>query len=122
MSIRNVILVGHCGFDAGALRRFVQTHLPQVALGEAQASAELAEAGPDTLLLINRVLDGDFDCDNGIDLIHRLGQRKDPPRMILISNYADAQASAEAAGARPGFGKSQLRDPRAAERLLAAAQ
>ena len=36
---------------------------------------------------------------------------------MLISNLADAQAEAVAAGAQTGFGKSQLRD-QATEQLL----
>lgn len=121
MSVREVILVGHCGFDAGALRRFAQTQLPEARIGEAYEAASLDTAGADCLLLINRVLDGSFADESGTELIRRLASRPDPPRMLLISNYADAQAAAEAAGAKPGFGKSELRDPVAAQRLRDAA-
>ena len=37
--------------------------------------------------------------------------------MLLISNHDDAQEQAIAAGARPGFGKSQIPEPETAEIL-----
>ena len=40
--------------------------------------------------------------------------------MMLVSNFEDAQAEAEAAGALPGFGKTQMYDPRTRERILGA--
>ncbi len=116
-AIRRIALVGHCGFDAAALRRFVQAHAPDVAVSDIDDAADLDDLGPDTLLLVNRLLDGRFDADSGIDLIRAVAARAGAPRCLLISNYADAQASAVAAGARPGFGKSELRDPAAAQRL-----
>ena len=54
-----------------------------------------------------RALDGDFDAADGIELISRFSARG-AGRMMLISNYSDAQADAIKAGALPGFGKSEL--------------
>jgi hypothetical protein len=86
---------------------------------QAQAVEEASRAN---LLLINRVLDGEFADDSGVELIRRLAGGagggavggaggKDGMRatLMLVSNYADAQAEAVAAGggaAVPGFGKS----------------
>lgn len=71
-----------------------------------QAAEASAEAG--SLLLINRVLDGRFEASNGIDLIKHLKAKNADSKLILISNYADAQQSAEDAGALKGFGKSDV--------------
>lgn len=60
------------------------------------------------LLLINRVIDGDFESTSGVRLIEELSQMSDPPLMMLISNYPEAQNEAVAAGAIRGFGKAQL--------------
>jgi hypothetical protein len=44
----------------------------------------------------------------GVDLIKRIKDRKFEVKMMLVSNYPDAQAEAIAAGALPGFGKREL--------------
>ena len=41
--------------------------------------------------------------------------------MLLVSNFEDAQAQAEAAGAMPGFGKSDLYHDDTTQRLKDAA-
>ncbi len=65
---------------------------------------------PEDLLLVNRELDGRFDTQSGIDLISQVAKQSDPPVTMLISNFQDAQSQAVTAGAKPGFGKSQLYD------------
>lgn len=71
------------------------------------------------LMLVNRVLDGDFADADGIALIARLGRRNPPVRGLLVSNYADAQSSAEAVGALAGFGKRDIGSPWVLERIRA---
>ncbi len=81
-----------------------------------EAFAAVAGGGYD-LVLVNRILDADG--DSGLSLIRRL-QADDATRSVpvmLVSNYADAQAEATALGARPGFGKSALREPATLEML-----
>ena len=39
---------------------------------------------------------------------------------MLVSNYADAQKQAVAAGARPGFGKAELNSSKAVDAIAAA--
>ena len=120
-NIQHVVLVGHCGFDSGQLRRAVQTALPDAAIHSVNSDDELqSHLEADRLLLVNRALDGDFAAADGIGLIHAL-PREDGPRAMLISNYADAQASAKAAGACEGFGKNDLGTSTAAKRLTQAA-
>ena len=72
---------------------------------------------PNTLLLVNRVLDGDFPNDSGLDLIRQIRQQPNPPLTMLISNYPEAQAEAVSAGALPGFGKTQLYQESTKQRL-----
>jgi len=48
-------------------------------------------------------------CDvPGVDLIGELRPAHPGVAWMLVSNHADAQAAAVAAGALPGFGKSEL--------------
>lgn len=123
MPIQQVVLVGHCGFDSGAIARAVAAALPGVPITSADDSTTLARvARPDALLLINRVLDYGFNTSNGVDLIRALREQADAPRCVLISNYPDAQQAAEDAGALPGFGKNDLGRAAATQRLKAAAE
>ena len=121
-AVMTVALVGHCGPDTWMLRGAVGRWLPeaQIALVEDRASVE-ALAGPGTLMLINRVLDGAFGPTTGLELVAELAGRKGGPTVMLISNYPDAQAEAEAAGAAPGLGKRDLGTPAAADRVRHAA-
>ncbi len=119
--IKRVLLVGHCGPDTWALKSWVERTLKDLPVQTVSDEADLEHADGDTLLLINRVLDGGFDEDEGVDLIRRLNERPNPPLMMLVSNYADAQGDAEDAGALPGFGKSDLGSPQATRRLTQAA-
>ena len=60
------------------------------------------------LVLVNRIFHGNG--QRGLDAIRRL--KADPELaampVMLLSNLADHQAEALAAGAEPGFGKSQF--------------
>lgn len=112
------VLVGHCGADSYSLSHAVSRAVPnaKVIAADDVASLDAALASP-AVLLVNRVLDGDFKTGNGVERIASLASKNPRPKMILISNYADAQASAVAAGASPGFGKSQLGSPATVELL-----
>lgn len=115
-----ILLVGHCGPDSYALRSAVSRAAPGAQVVFINEQQELQEQLPRAeLLLVNRMLDGGFDTNSGLDLIKSLaqnGQQANPPCM-LISNFADAQAAAIEAGARPGFGKSQMNSEDAAARI-----
>jgi two-component system chemotaxis response regulator CheY len=116
---KKVVLVGHCGPDSSYLRMTVQKALSDVTIMMAdddQDLQKLIRAGID-LLLVNRTLDYGFAQEGGAELIKHL--RTDHPdlRAMLVSNYAEAQAEAIAAGALPGFGKRELGTPRVTQVL-----
>lgn len=122
MTIKNVALVGHCGFDSGPLSRLAQQLAPHAKVVRVNDQKTLDTiSGQDALLLVNRVLDGRFDVGgSGIELITTYAQLNNAPAMMLVSNYADAQQQAQDAGALPGLGKSQIGDPATLQRLTEA--
>jgi DNA-binding NtrC family response regulator len=112
-----VLSVGQCGFDDSSIARLVRNELGASldrAYSADDARRKIAEKKYD-LILLNRVFDGDG--SSGVDLIAELNKQGNAPPMILVSNYDDAQQAAVAAGAFPGFGKSALSTPQAAECL-----
>lgn len=119
-----VLLVGHCGPDASMLRAALRSALPDVSLESVNDGRRLeALVGSADLALVNRALDGEFEAADGIELIRKLGVNVGPgkgPVLMLVSNYPEAQAAASAAGAAPGFGKSDLYSPQTRAILLRA--
>jgi two-component system, chemotaxis family, chemotaxis protein CheY len=71
---------------------------------------------------INRMLDGEFQLQMGAELVREVVQRSaaKKPALMLVSNYPEAQAEAQEAGALPGFGKRELHAPTTGERIRAA--
>lgn len=121
---KRVYLVGHCSPDSTYLMQAVLSVDASAAIKRINDDAALAQAleespTPD-LLLVNRQLDGLFDTYEGLELIAAVRASHPEVKLMLISNYPDAQAAAERAGAVPGFGKSELRTPKAMQRLRAA--
>jgi CheY-like chemotaxis protein len=113
-----VLDVGQCPPDHAALRRLLEGLGAEVVQAHALADtlAQLRAGGID-LVLVNRKLDLDY--SDGLEIIRRLESeaalRAVP--VMLVSNYAEAQAEAVAAGAESGFGKAQLDDPETRRRL-----
>lgn len=114
-----ILLVGHCRPDFSMLRSAITSMCPGANVKAINDSGALdAGIGDAALLLINRVLDGDFvqhtgtsrDKDpDGLALISALAVRDDHrARLMLVSNFDDAQREAVARGALPGFGKKDL--------------
>lgn len=122
MPITRIALVGHCGFDSGSLSRFAKDIAPDAEVVRVNDQASLDKvADANTLLLINRVLDGRFSAGgSGIDMIESIAKQDDASPVMLISNYEESQQQAEAAGALPGFGKSQVGDPATKQRVIEA--
>jgi hypothetical protein len=74
------------------------------------------EGGVD-LLLFNRELGYGFSQTQGVACIQRLRAFDPKLKMMLVSNFPDAQTAAVAAGALPGFGKRELGSKRVVELL-----
>lgn len=107
-NLNQIVLVGHCGADSWMLERAAKDAVEGAAVSRCNRQEQLDALGADSLLLVNRVLDGAFKVNTGVDLIAQVAGRDDPPKMMLISNFEDAQAAAVKAGAAPGFGKSDI--------------
>lgn len=105
-----------CSFDHADMRKTIArvctASVDQVRTG-ADAMKHIQQH-PYDLVLINRTLDGPMD---GLSLLAALRSQAVPPPMMLISNYADAQASALALGALPGFGRAKIDDPVSAQQI-----
>jgi two-component system chemotaxis response regulator CheY len=119
MASRRVLSVGHCGFDHNRIaHHFRQSFDAQVDGVSTFAEALDALRGRHyDLVLINRI--NDEDGAPGLELIRDMkaeAELADVP-VMLVSNYAEAQQAAEALGARPGFGKSELTTPQTRTRL-----
>lgn len=114
-----VLDVGQCNMDHSAIRSLITTRFDadvDRAHSIEEAIAAMRNSRYD-LVLVNRILDADG--REGLELIHQAQadeQLKTVP-VMMVSNYADAQAAAVAAGARQGFGKSQLFEASTAEAL-----
>jgi DNA-binding NarL/FixJ family response regulator len=104
----SVILVGHCGIDGPRLQREIRSALPDTDVVRCNSTADLdryCEACAD-LFLVNREPVG-F-SEEGLDLIRRIHEANPALKVMLVSDYPDAQEQAVQAGALPGFGKSQF--------------
>ena len=114
---KKVALVGHCGPDSSYLRITVSRAAKDVQVVMADDTRELTQVLSDgvDLLLLNRQLDYGFDDREGVDVIRRLRPHYPNVKMMLVSNFPEAQAAAVAEGALPGFGKRELNTPKVAE-------
>lgn len=119
---QRIALIGHCGPDSSYLRMAVSRAVKgaQVVAADDTASVDrLITEGVD-LLLFNRVLGYGFDDTEGVAVIRKLRAAYPNLKMMLVSNFPEAQAEAVAAGALPGFGKRELGSPRVAELIRSA--
>jgi CheY-like chemotaxis protein len=118
-----IVLVGHCGPDAFMLRSAVGRAVSgaSVEMVSDRVALDRAKEGA-AVLLVNRVLDGEFDGLGGIELIRELASARESggPAIMLVSNLPEAQAEAEEAGAAPGFGKKDANSELARRRLAQA--
>lgn len=119
MPAQRVLSVGQCSPDEAGLRYLLTDRFDvdvDAVMFVEDALDALSRRRYD-LVLVNRLI---FDDNSpGIDLVHRM--RADPKYadvpVMMVSNYADAQAQAVKAGALPGFGKAELGREQTAEKL-----
>jgi len=116
---KRVVLVGHCGPDSSYLRAVLTSVDRGVEISAAEDEQSLMtalESGVD-LVLFNRLLDYGFEEVEGAKVIARVHQQFPQAKLMLVSNYPQAQTDAVAAGALPGFGKRELGSSRVREIL-----
>jgi DNA-binding NarL/FixJ family response regulator len=110
----SVVLVGHCGIDGPRLQSEL-SRLPDVQVTRVNSPDDLEKAcrEPSSLLLVNREPVG-FDED-GLSIVRHVRESHPEVKVLLVSDYPDAQEEAEKAGALKGFGKSLLGTPKLGE-------
>src|SRR3954452_20107090 len=107
MSSKKILSVGQCNMNHGRIYSVLKGLGAEVTRAHTAADAlKCLKGGSYSLVLVNRVFDADG--DSGLELIKRVKAEVPEQPVMLVSNYADAQAEAQAAGALPGFGKAAL--------------
>ncbi len=117
-----VTLVGHCGPDSSFLRMAVSSAAPGATVKMADTNGELSDvlsSGSD-LLLFNRVLESGFSDSDGVALLRQTKADHPDQKVLMVSNFPQTQQEAEAAGALEGFGKNDISNGKASERIKAA--
>ena len=110
---KRILLVGHCGVDGPRLQSEISQFMGDADVLRINSDADLrreCEEGAD-LLLINREPLG-FEPKMGPDLVRELHKQFPDQKLILVSDYEDAQDEASQAGALPGFGKKDVGTPK----------
>jgi len=108
---KRVLDVGNCGPDHSSIKDLIQRNFGAEivrAHGHSSALAELQQ-GTFDLVLVNRLMDADG--SSGLEVIQSVVEQFAETPVMMITNFSEHQASAVAAGAAPGFGKSQLHSP-----------
>lgn len=118
---QKVLSVGQCGFDHASLARFLRKSFDVTVdtADTAQEALDQLRADPVDLVLVNRKLDADGSDGMAIVKAIQADAALSSIPVILVSNYADAQSAAVAAGALPGFGKSDIGSEEAIAKLAA---
>jgi CheY-like chemotaxis protein len=120
---KRILDVGQCGPDHATIRRFFAANFNDVEIVQAAACDDtlaLLRHSHFDLVLINRKLDEDY--SDGIEVLRAIKRHPeiaDVPVMI-ITNYAEHQDAAVAAGAVRGFGKLEFNEPATKEKVAAA--
>ncbi len=116
MTSHKVTLVGHCRPDVFALTAAVRGYIPGAEVNSINSIDQMTD--PTDLYLVNRILDGRFPNESGIELIRNIPDGSPPA--ILITNIEEHAQAAIQAGAQPGFGKADSRTPKAEQALRGA--
>lgn len=117
----SVLSVGQCGYDDSRIGRVVReaTGAFLERAGSVEDAQQMMAAKKYGLILVNRVFDSGGE---GLPFIEQLKKSGDETPVMLVSDYADAQAKAVASGALLGFGKSGLATPDVAEKIRVAVE
>jgi CheY-like chemotaxis protein len=116
---RTILDVGNCRFDHTSIAMLLHSKFDVEVLraSEADEAITMLRTRPVDLVLLNRIFAADG--TEGIEVIRRLKADPELGRIpvMLVSNYPEFQEAAVAAGAEPGFGKAELRDPETVHKL-----
>ena len=104
---KRILLVGHCGVDGPRMQQEIVGFMSDADVRRVNSDTDLDDARAGDVLLINREPLG-FEPRQGPDLVRELHRKCPGAKLILVSDYEDAQQEASQAGALPGFGKSDL--------------
>jgi CheY-like chemotaxis protein len=116
---KHLLDVGQCVPDHTTIRNYLTSRFDVDVTrvhGPEDTFAELRKQKYD-LVLINRKLDRDY--SDGLEILKQIKadpELSDTP-VMLVTNYADHQDAAVAAGAERGFGKLEFDQPETAEKL-----
>ena len=114
-----VLDVGQCAADHWSIRQLIEDNFDArvVQAHSARETLDKLRAEKFDLVLVNRLLD--TDSSEGLEIVSAV--KGDPAlsstALMLVTNYAEHQAAAVAAGAEPGFGKAQMHQSDVLERL-----
>ena len=116
---KRVLSVGQCYADHLAIAGTLERHFGAETVHADDGAEALARLRQErfALVLVNRVMDRDG--SQGLGLIKEM-QADEELRAVpvmLVSNYDDSQAEAVKHGAKPGFGKAALGQPRMLSRV-----
>ncbi len=114
-----IALVGHCGIDGPRIQAQINSILNGATVTTANDPESLQRVCDEgvNLLLFNRELGAGFDGEEGVEVMRELHESHPDIKMMLISDYPDAQAQAEKLGAVAGFGKADLGTPKVEKAL-----
>lgn len=113
----HVLSVGQCGADAPQITSLLKQNF-KAAVETAHTLSQaltLAVQKEYHLILLNRILDQTG--EEGLELIGMMKNAGISRKVMLVSNYPEAQQHAISMGAYAGFGKSALRNPKTVEVL-----
>jgi two-component system chemotaxis response regulator CheY len=115
-----VLSVGQCGFDQPRITALLNDQLGVSvdAVGSSRDALQAVDERAYALVLVNRVLDSTG--ESGHDLIQDIKMKNGATKVMLVSNFKEAQDQAVTIGALPGFGKDRLQDPSTVASLKAA--
>jgi DNA-binding NarL/FixJ family response regulator len=113
MATKKVLDVGQCDLDNSLISDMLTTNF-DVVVDRVKTRDQAFDAVKNTaydLVLINRLLD--IDRSEGADVLADIKNDESTARtkVMIVSNFEDAQRTAVAAGAEAGFGKSALNVP-----------
>lgn len=109
MTAKRILSVGQCAADHSSISRTFQRAFAAEVVGvdSTVEALEKMRREPFALVLVNRVFD--MDGASGLEFIKQVKSDETlTTPVMLVTNYADVQKQAVAAGAAPGFGKAEL--------------